>query len=517
MRKLVSQLLEDSRSGLKRDASGRQYFKQRKVRFRTIYFHPDELLEGGWLEFQQSIQSPFADRVDPSPAQLKEFAARSSERFLHFYYRVFDVAVARALATLDTNLFRRPFIEPSVYLDLGIPEDPTVGSVPPALANVILNQYYTSRHYLTATSEPNYAEEQHLSAKIEAVTEDLSRESSKNLPESPDVDLKSGPKISYLSSYLDGLTDDAILLLAPYGELWTLEDRLREIQNRSRRMRQEFHSLFAGHDGSEILQRLTHYFQQAFQKHGMRNVLQSISSSELRANVRAFMEQNDAAALPYIIRHSQEIRTLLNESVLALVSLYLLPERLEFRIRSALIQESRLHARIMRYNFLRYRSVPMGKTPDLKLLHDQRNRSNKEAVQILESAMKINPDIRIWMDLLQEHADIRARIRDIYERYLQNATRPDQDPPPGEKTFTSGDSTNDRTNAAANLTDSQLSARLKYGKIISWPEHIAYGNPFARREVLLSIKEQLLERLRPVRSTTTGYSLIPEVGMEFFL
>lgn len=504
MRKLVNQLLEDSHSGLKRDASGRQYFKQRKVRFRTVYFHPDELLEGGWLEFQQDIQSPFSHQADPSPAQLKEFAASSSERFLHFYYRVFDVAIARALATLDTNLFRLPFIQPSVYLDLGIPEDSAVGSVPPALSSVILKQYYASKHYLTA-SKTNSSEGASHSAKDESSTESDRHASQKQNSLTREY---SGTRISYLSSYLDGLTDDAIFLLAPYRELWDLEDRLREIQNRSRRMRQEFESLFLGQNGSEVYHKLTSHFQQAFQKHGMRNVLQSISSAELRANVRTFLEQNDSNALPYIIRHSQEIRTFLDESTLALVGLYLLPERLEFRIRSALLQESRLHARIMRYNFLRYRSVPMGTNTDLKLLHDQRNRSRKEANQILESAIKLNSDIQIWKDLLQEHADVRARIRRIYEDYLQHPAQIHRDRSATEASSLE-DSRDDLPIARKQLDDSQISAKLKYGKTISWPDHIDYGNPFARREVLQSIKEQLLERLRPVRSTTTGYSLIP--------
>ena len=629
MQKLVNQLLDDSRAAIQRDASGRQYFRQRKVRFRTIHFDPEELLQAGWLEFDRSLVSPYREEKDPSSARIKEFARLSSERFLHFYYRVFDVAVARALSTLDTNLFRVPFIVPSIFLDLGIPEEANAGSVPPALHARIKSQYSASRDFamldIPVSESPSH--DLNNPAKIEIVPESMEESGSShevllegqngslfksdeaqnrnthpgeadNTPGKINANVRnekgrrpgdaSSQKeaeaeaeadadadatkmaepgqahIYFLSAYLGGLTDDAIELLKPYRQLWELEDRLQEIQSVSRNMRKDFEALLLKNNPEQALQQMTQSLHQALKKNELRAILQATPGADLRASIRLFWDQQEVSALYHLLRHIQDFARFLDEPTMAAAGLFLLPEKLERRIRSALLQESRLHARIMRYNFLRYRSVPTGRTSDLRLLHDQRNQAHRDAVKLLESAKKLNPEVQIWKEILEEHASIRHQIRKVYENYLNpessstetdarkaaktgNTTsqtmgeesgpqprldlegepvKPDLSRPAPESRILraatepllnkpdSGQKPDPLASADAwlrseNLQKTMQAATSRYGKPVEWPAHIRYGNPFARREVLLHIKEQLLERLRPVRSTTTGYSLIP--------
>ncbi|HBS06011.1 MAG TPA: hypothetical protein DEA96_13675 [Leptospiraceae bacterium] len=537
MRKLVNQLLDDNRSGIQQDASGRRYFRQRKVRFRTIHFEPAELLEGGWLEFDRDIVSPYQQSRDPSPASVKQFAQLSSERFLHFYYRVFDVAVARALATLDTNLFRLPFVVPSIFLDLGIPNEPTNGSVPPLLHERIRDQYLKSRKASSITETEyrsgtgSYEEPQAPSARNHGQSEIENRDGM------PDPSGK--PGIYFLSDYLEGLTDDAIALLKPYGELWELEDQLQEIHSKSKTMRKDFELLLLGSGPEQSAIALQDSLFNDLDRHGLQSILQATASPDLRASIRSFLGQKDRSSFLHLVRHAKEISSFLNEETLAAAGLYLLPEKLELRIRSALLQETRLHARIMRYIFLKYRAVPAGRTTDLRLLHEQRNRAFQEALKLLESVVRLNPDIRAWQTRIEKHASIRKQIRQIYEDYLNGATigapsrnmenseigdreareaslsntvTSDSNGPVEPKTenpVTQDSQSNISGNAGASLQGILKKAEEHYGKAVEWPAHIPYGNPFARREVLLHVKEQLLDRLRPVRSTTTGYSLIP--------
>jgi hypothetical protein len=184
---LVRQLLEDSRSGLRTDADGRRFFRPRRVRFRTIDISARELLlGGGWLRFEQALEAPFRPGHDPSHREIRDFAQRASERFIEFWYRVFDVAVARALAGPgDTRIFERPFLVPDVFFDIGIPREQSLSSIPPALHEKIYAEYRRSRDETVRF------------------------------------------RIFYLSNFLDGLTDDVIAALEPYRLLWEGRERRR--------------------------------------------------------------------------------------------------------------------------------------------------------------------------------------------------------------------------------------------------------------------------------------------------
>lgn len=535
MQKLVRELLDDSGAGVRRDASGRRYFKQRRVRFQTIHFDAASLLKSGWLEFEQELESPFLHMRDPAPASVQEFARNSSERFLSFYYRVFDVAVARALATLDTNLFRTPFLVGSVYLDLGIPENTEIGSVPRALNAVILEQYRKSRrrhadqrsktHERAIPPEKVQNENPALSGEVDAGTEEAKSNTATRrvIPEAaqsatvkanqpgpvedgeasrhdrPSLEqTDSGPRISFLSEYLEGLTDDAIELLRPYQRIWSIEDRIKKIQEMSKSIQGQWERTLLGRPRSHYLQEIQKELLDALNERGMSNLLRRTERAELRKNLRRFMLEKEPGALNYVCVNIESFASEIPEHLLSRIRMAYLPEKMERTFRSALLQETRLHARLMRYIHLKYRGAPPGATTDLRLIHHQRNEAMTEAREMLRKVTVLHAGASSLVDILEEHASLRKELRKIHEDFIAGA--------PGQ-----------RKNIPEQTTEAILepgdrpfrTAQTKYGKAVDWPSHIAYGNPFARREVLLHIKQQLLDRLRPVRSTTTGYSLIP--------
>ena len=181
--KLAVQLLDDSHSGLITDADGRRWFRPRRVAFRTIAVDAAELLEAGWLGFEQALP-PLNWEEDPSHDAVRDFARALSERHIEFWYRVMDVALARAMSGRDRQIFERPFFRPSCHLDIGVPQDQAQSSVPPRLHAMIVKEYRNSLQ----SDEPG---------------------------------------IYYLSDYLTGLSDDVQEQLRPYRTLWRLR-RARE-------------------------------------------------------------------------------------------------------------------------------------------------------------------------------------------------------------------------------------------------------------------------------------------------
>ncbi|MCB1305093.1 MAG: hypothetical protein KDK37_12475, partial [Leptospiraceae bacterium] len=156
-----------------------------------------------------------------------------------------------------------------------------------------------------------------------------------------------------------------------------------------------------------------------------------------------------------------------------------------------------------------YRQSPAAPpTEELRSLDRMREASRQSALQVLAAA-QANSRAEVFGEMrryLEEHARLREEIREIHRRFLSEG------PPPKSHSRTTDDKEAKETIEDSNAENSSevfRRARSVYGDFLRWPQTIAYGNPFARREVLTDIKEQLLARLRPVRSATTGYSLIP--------
>ncbi len=202
---LIAFLMKDNAAGLKTDAGGRRYFRQRRVEFRTIDLTARSL-HGRWLHYDRALE-PLNWKEHPEGPQIRSFAKAASERFLDFWYLVFDVAVARALSHRDHGILRYPIFAPGSYFDIGVPPDADDSSVPPSLHAKILREYEDSR-----------------SAKSEF-------------------------GVSYLTEFLETLNADWIARLAPFRAVWdlaaerrTLSDRLALLEPREESDRSAFDS-----------------------------------------------------------------------------------------------------------------------------------------------------------------------------------------------------------------------------------------------------------------------------------
>lgn len=178
---ILQSLLDDRRAGLHRDADGRRFFRQRRVRFETIEFTASDLLRSGWDRFSEPLQPPPRSGKEPDPAELRRYAAASSQRFLTLWYRCIDVLVARSLFGRDRRIFRIPFFRGNMFIDTGVAEDVELSAVDAQLHERILVDY---------------------------------REG--NVPKAY--------RIYTLSSYLEGLTDDLREALSPLHGFWQKEE-----------------------------------------------------------------------------------------------------------------------------------------------------------------------------------------------------------------------------------------------------------------------------------------------------
>ncbi len=200
--KLIQKLLSDNQSGLKTDETGRRYFKQRRVTFRTIRIDEQEIHSSSLPGYDRPL--PFLDWIerDPSAVEIRDFAVEASRRFLDFWYKVVDVGIARALSGRDREIYRVDFYRPSVYMDTGIPENQRRSSVHPSLHKRIIEQYLKS------------------------------------------LDYRSPYRIFYISTYMEGLTDDVRHVLKPYEKLWDLRARRTDERKKLEMQLIEFESIF---------------------------------------------------------------------------------------------------------------------------------------------------------------------------------------------------------------------------------------------------------------------------------
>lgn len=189
---ILRSIQEDRHAGLHSDASGRAWFRQRRVRFATIQFRPEDLLAGGWGGFSEPLL-PLNWEPPPELRDLRQFAAEASRRFLTFWYRCIDVMVARSLFGQDRRIFQVPFFTGSLFSDTGIAQDQRLSAIQPDLHATILSDYTDTLH------------------------------------------LKTTHSIHFLSTYLEGITDDLRDALLPLHALWRAEEeRLRLLEEPDR-------------------------------------------------------------------------------------------------------------------------------------------------------------------------------------------------------------------------------------------------------------------------------------------
>ncbi len=231
------EILSDQSSGLITDRTGRRFFRQRKVKFRTLKFTSEDLHDH-FIPGSEGTLKRLNWTEQPSHRQIREYAAEASRRFLNFWYRVYDVALARGVSGRDRSVFRMPPAAVSSLADIGIPENPDEASCPPELASVILTEYKKS---------------------IKTDTEYL---------------------IFYITEYLNTVNEDIIRELEPWGAYWDLEEDRRLHSGNTADIYREI--MFAPETQSLMLQRLDSMLAGSLKTASGGNAIRMISSENVR-------------------------------------------------------------------------------------------------------------------------------------------------------------------------------------------------------------------------------------------
>lgn len=481
--KLATQLLSDTRSGLVVDADGRRWFRPRRVRFRTIRVEAAELLQSGWLGFETQLQT-LDWQSQPNHAEIRHFAHEASRRFIEFWYRVMDVAVARAISGQDRSVFLRAFFEGSALVDIGIPDSIGHSSVPPELHQLILQEYRESR---AGTS---------------------------------------GPNTFYLSDYLEGLTDDLLELLQPYRNLWRLRDHRRKtlsvLEGRIRRYRRHW---FGGEvAGIQQQQRLDAMIEHCIGQAVRQKRERSIGNAQLRDLIH--QTRRDGKMPPpseelrrLVLAHADELG-LPPEVRMAYVR-WQHPQRLERALRSAAMLESSAHRidlQIARARYLHRSSGGRGpgeaRIERRDLLKKQLQRRLAEIEVLAEEGRTSLPGTESFSALRQTlDACLRALGRlTVLGHHLVKLHLQYQNPSSDKKSDQSGDKREafEVNPAASEVSWGNTNPRFPRCDVLRLPREVELGNPYQEAVVLRRVRRLLLDRLRPLRQSSGAYSLVPE-------
>lgn len=457
--RLAARLLADRSAGLTVDADGRRYFRHRQVQFQTLQIDVADLRAGGWLQFDNQ-QPALAWQQSPSHREIVRFAAEASERYRQFYYRVFDVVVARALFGRDTRIFVEPFLRGGPLLDIGIPEDQQESSIPPALHQRILEEYKQSRR------------------------------------------LQGDRLVFYLGEYLEGLTDDLIAALAPFGELWRQRDlRQRAIDNLSTIAAEMNASL----DQDDALPTRAEALRQADQM-----LLQILKE---RATARAWRQIEDAALRHLLHRIARAEVFVLSaadrETALrGAYSLALEPALLALfqRARGALplLQLARALAAINgQLHRLRLREIRL-------IRAGARNAGNVQALRRAQLESLAATRQGNLAAAIQEWAKIGdpADTQRIQKSLALCAATEQKIEAMYASPLTHRDQKSSATVEAPPLPDPPR--RFQFAGQLDLSDGLHIGDPLCEALVLKQAREITVRRLRPVRRTTSEYSTIPD-------
>jgi len=498
---LTESLLSDKTSGIKADATGRRYFRQRRVSFETITIDETELHAEGWLGFKAL---PFLSwETIPEPSVLREFAKQSSERYIAFWYRVFDVAVARALAGHDREIFRKPFFSPSVLFDIGISARHGFGSIPPALHKKIMEEYTASLRY-----RPRH-------------------------------------RVFYISEYLNGLTDDVIDRLKPFDRLWQLRKEGGELSESlgelHLKLRQELQIQIDGIPVEQILlSALNGASLRSIDRIIEKKLEKTVASDEVRklifkrkqhdldkltdVQLSLLLDAFGEIALPgpfrdlYEAIHSPSERYRIARSACARYSAAL---RLSLR-KSKIRYFQRAAARTEQLNHAIRRHIEGG-DDRLQQLETEKER---RAIRILSligrtarrfaqihtgeghAAQEFVRQLLISLDPLPES---EAGIAQAFESYRSETLRFREN---GEAIVAIYETFLERGAAPLEERDESASsedrATSRYAgcEMLRFPNGVDPSNPFQEQECLEAARRLIADRLRPLRMTATDYSTI---------
>jgi len=510
---LAEELLNDKAAGLQIDATGRRFFRPRRVTFQTITIRPEDIHRAGWLEYEEELKPIDWQGPGPSHADLRNFAISSSQRFLAFWYRVFDVAIARALCGHGKEIFQTDFYQPTTFVDTGIPARQEHSTVQATLHQKILKEYKLSQY-----------------GKLKF-------------------------RIFYISTYLQGLTDDIRNILSPYNELWNYKKiRFETLQNIEKTFKKNitiFQEIFRG---TTLDRFLTTALDRSIHEHLLRLLKNSkIRDFETEAVRYLLYRVNSGISGKFqsqeisdILRYHRELR--LPHYLIRVYKTLQLPDRIYSLTRSAAALSSavyRLDLRLARLKYLHRRS---GMDINLEVISNRRNdylkrfekrlfplknelvgEAELENLKNLHSLHNLlsgsetdDPDVaagdilkKYWdaddnsifptnqkeirdMDNLKICLDLLVQLREaevnIVKLYSEHAEKP-----------------------AAAIHRAESNSEIlqedgwRYSKLSRFDlsDEYTVGNPFHENIILNHARSVILRRLRPIRMTASYYSLIP--------
>lgn len=523
MGELTEKLLSDAMTGIRTDAGGRRYFVQRRLEFRTLELLAQEILDPTLPGRGESLY-PLDWSKEPSHSEIRSYAFEASERFLLFWYRVLDVAMARALAGRDREIYRQNFLKPSTYLDIGIPEESRFSSVHPGLHEKILREYQES--------------------------------GTKNIIHN----------IYYLSDYLSGITDDVIDELRPYQSLWDLKKNrrilIRELDDAHRRLREPLDSP-VGNGRLVPAHRIALYLREAI----LERIGEIISKNEIRLiendrirnmvyRIRGGVENLTGNEIQEILENPSSLS--LSRSILRLQTLMTLADRLHQKARSAasqlslilkaelrilklnylhrkydfVVEPRGLHEQIRRYTEIfaeRFRSLNLdGKHDAMKLsvmgmyasLHHYRNVLKDLMITETITNQSLHPVEKSLFDhwpvsLTQESPEWNDSGEQWEQagrffRIVAGLKQADDDLTSYHKTYSANPDTQTENSDEISHEDPARVTTKYYNHPFKSPGDLHPGNPYDEPEIIEHARRTLYRRLRPVRMTATAYSTIAD-------
>lgn len=481
MEKILKTIEKDKLAGVYVRDDGRISFNPRKVEFETIEFKPEYIFSHKWSIFQNPLEPIHWEQpIEELERELINFSIECSKRFHHIWYYYIDVMLARSLSTNDKNIFQKDFIIPSIFLDLGIPENEEWTNVPINIHRKIVHEYNLTKDY-----NKKY-------------------------------------KIFYLSYYLKDITKDINEFLMPYRTLWDKEKKKLELYEAIKQYIQDFYN-----------NQFFSFIKQMLNTFIIEKLLSMKITFENKFVVSLYykIRENPAYDLSYyerkiLLEYLFEENQLSEElKILFILNQYtIFPQELERFIRKILFIENRiLKTKIQQYRILynKFKNnldfvdfngddfINLKDNRSDKYIEDKINciyqlteffnlQHNLYLNQLFKEYEKQNiltiPDfINFFKNIKPE--EIKNEIKDILLKVITDISKINYQILEFYKnSFT--------------LKESIFKEDHKYMTKVIIPENFIPGNPFQEKEMLDFFKNILKQRLKPIRMAANDYSLI---------
>ncbi|GIX43306.1 MAG: hypothetical protein KatS3mg129_3039 [Leptospiraceae bacterium] len=480
MKELFDAVEKDKLAGVHKRSDGKLYYIQRKVNFQTIDFNPEYIFSQKWSIFQKPLKPiDWYLPLEELDKQLTEFSLECSYRFHYLWYKYIDIMLARSLSLNDKNLYIKKFIKSSIFLDLGIPENPEWTNVPAPIHNKIINEYEISKNYKTKF------------------------------------------RIFYLSEYLTDLTEDINHFLSPYKELWEYENtKLEFYENINNFVK----NLYKNEFFDFIKKNLNQYLIEIIKKEKisleniiLNNIYFKITQNDIFYDLSYFERK---IILEYLFNHQMinneyKYFFLLNEYTI-------FPQEIERFIRKILYLENQIHKEKIHqikilYNRIKKENINISD----KILEQIKNTEKENLLQQekinlifqLTEFLNLKHNLYLYYFItLYENKKIKnifdfpiyfKDLKDIQENILKKQILD------SIKQFSE---INYKIigfyKKSLSFTYREFIPNPKYINNNNFPKNLITGNPFHEKEILEYFKNLIKERLKPIRMASNDYSLL---------